>query len=673
MPVVKMPDGTLVNMPDNPSPEQLEKLRAMQRPVQVQEQTQELPPVVVEGNVGEGKSNPFEYGRAVLTGAVRGAAGLPAFAADATSYLTGKLLDQYANSEWNKNTPIGMAAGLAQAGRKKFTDAIGMKTVGEGIEKVLPTETSPGPRFVQNISEGLGGAFTPGSAMTLGQKLLMGAMSGTGAGVGETFYGPLGGMAGGFLGGAGAGIALARTDNANRLLRQGMSEMDTTKDFAMAKRLERDLKEAGVTSHLKSQLLGPRSTVSQIVEQASEDPRVLPQLTTHLEKSGEQAQSALDKWRYSELPLGLESSRKRLGNVSKSAQAATKELGREANKAFEGKLVPGAPDDVLGEGEIIGLLDKLGQIADDPRYVGKLHKDNAEVERVMKTVSDLHNTYGVRQGDLEGLARSLQAKAGKEGLDGQTARMVKEAIQDYTPGYTKAREAKTDFMKAVVEPAKEGLVGDAARTKSPLSLTAKFFPVNSTQVTEIRDFGRQVGAEALGSVLDEHIMKVANASFRKPLTGPAQIREFTAKLMGTQAQRKNVYAALDTLSEANGTDPRAARVGFAKLLRGLETFYDANSGTQLNRIALEQEAGKNIPGMAVALQSRFARFLQLGATAKTYKKIADIVTSPDGLKQLEEIANTEDPKILQTFIRMNLIEAQDQNAPLYSSENSGEQ
>lgn len=634
-------DGTKVSgFPDNPTPADLDRLEAMQKGAG-------------QGEGAEPGPGLLGYGKALATGAARGAASLPAFVLDAAQYLTSSPMPS------DPDVAAFRVAGdrAKAAGFKKLTGFDMPESASALVESLLPKEENPGTRMAQSVGEGLGSVLAgPGNAMTLGQKVLMGAMGGAGAGVGENLYGPLGAVVGSILGGGGTAIGLARKDNANRLLRQGMSEMDLKSDFAKARRLERDLNEAGVTAHLKSQLLGPRSTVGQIVQQASENPRVLPRLTTHLEKSGEQAQDALSKWRYSELPLGFDSSRQRLWGVVDDAKRSLSRLSGEANDAYVKQLPPDAPFEVMPTERVDELLYNLLSIEDDPRYLGRLSTKVNFIRDSVDKISDLHNTVGVRQGDVEGLAKELQDAAQKEGVAAAVKNRIKEAFQDSVPDYEPARNAKTAFMRGAVDSAKRGLIGDAARTKAPLSLTSKFFPRDSTQVTEIQDFGRQVGAEALGSVLDEHISKVANAAFRKPLTGPAQIQEFTTNLMGTAAQRKNVYAALDSLSESAGTDPRATRVGFAKLLRGLETFSDAQVGTQLNRVALEQEAGRSAIGMATALQSRFARFVQLGATAKAYEKIGKIVTSPDGLKQLEAIANTKDPKLLRTFVQQNLLE-----------------
>jgi len=590
------------------------------------------------------------YFRAAGTGLARGALGLPAALSDFGNFALG----QYGNAPLTKNTPLGFAARGMQAVGKAVPRYFGEDSTTGLMDKYLPAEKADGPRAVQNISEGIGGAVLPGGVMSLGQRLLLGAASGTGAAAGEAALGPLGGLVGAVLGGGGASLGMTWKDNSRRILKEGM-ENTTPKDFAAARRAERTLEGEGI-SHLKSQLL-PNSTLPEIVQQASENPSVLPKLRSALANSGEEAQGALSRWRYSELPLGIDSSRQRLGGVGKKAASSLKGLQNEANQAFEKSLGKGASEQIVPEEDLIPLIDRLYSIADDPRYLGRLDENTKMIDRMVGKISDLNSSLGVRQGDLEGLARGLQKQAAKEGLDGQTARMLKEAIQEFTPGYAPARAAKTAFMRENVDPAKAGLIGDAARTKAPLSLTSKFFPRDSTQVTELTDFGRRVGPDALGEVLDEHIGKVANSAFRKPLTGPEQINDFTSKLMGTQAQRKNIYAALDVIAEGNGADPRKVRVGFAKLLRGLETFQNAKIGDRIDRVALEQKAGQNVAGTTIALQSRLARLRQLTVTKQTYEKIGKIVTSKDGLSQLEVIAESKDPKILQMYTRSLASEA----------------
>lgn len=650
MPVVTMPDGQQVEMPENPSEEQLRQLQGILQAGQGQAQPSAQPLAPPQPpSLGAG-----DYAKAAVTGVGRGALGLPALVSDAMNYG----LKKYGEGEWTANTPMGMGARAMRSISTAVPKMFGAGSAGELLDTAIPKETDSRLRLTQNIGEGLGGAALPGGNLTALQRAMLGGSSGLGAGIGEEALGPLGGLAGAVLGGGIAAGAIKYENNPRAMLKQAMENMDS-KGFAKARRLEKTLVEEGIP-HLKSQLLGPGSTLDELVAQASEHPSVMPKLRKQLGESGEKAKTALDKWRFQELPNEFKSSRERLTDVSKQAGKTVGTLKAEANQAFVRNLPEGAAAEAVAPQDIESLVSRLGQIADDPNFAGQLSPDASFIKGIISDITSVNGTMGVRQGDLEGLSRSLGTRAAKEGVGGAVARRVKEALQETVPDYAQARAAKTSTMRDVVNPAQEGLIGEAANAKSPAALTSRFFPKSMTQVTEIKNFGQQVGVDALGSVLDEHIGKVANTSFSKPLTGPEQINRFTKELMGTEAQRKNLYAALDTLSEGKGADPRKVRVGFAKLVRALETFNDAKVGSKLNRVELEQRAGQNVTGTLFAPQSRLSRIRQLSVTKRTYEKLGKIVTDPDGLKELEKIAMSKDPKVAAMFIRMNMIEAGDQ-------------
>ncbi len=652
MPVVTMPDGQQVEMPENPSEEQLRQLQGILQAGQGQGQGQ--PPVPAQPpSPGVGA-----YAKAAATGVGRGALGLPAAVYDLSTWGT-RSMDSTPSPN---DTPDMAKLKALRAQPTTIPKLFGKESAGELLDAMLPKEEDSRLRMTQNIGEGLGGAAIPGGNFTKLQRAGIGLSSGVGAGVGEETLGPLGGLAGALLGSGVASGAIKYQDNARAMLKQAMENMDTkgfSNSFAKARRIEKTLVDEGIP-HLKSQLLGPGSTLDELVAQASEHPSVMPKLRKQLGESGEKAKMALDKWRFQEIPNEFKSSRERLTDVSKQSGKTVGALKAEANQAFVQNLPEGVAAEAVAPQDIESLVSRLGQIADDPNFAGQLSPDASFIKGIISDITSLEGTMGVRQGDLEGLSRSLGARAAKEGVGGAVARRVKEALQETVPDYAQARAAKAATMRDVVNPAQEGLIGEAANAKSPATLTSKFFPKSMTQVTEIKNFGQQVGVDALGSVLDEHIGKVANTSFSKPLTGPEQINRFTKELMGTEAQRKNLYAALDTIAEGKGADPRKVRVGFAKLVRALETFNDAKVGSKLNRVELEQRAGQTAVGIAVAPQSRAARFLQLRTTKRTYQKLGEIVTSPDGLKELEKIAMSKDPKVAAMFIRMNMIEAGDQ-------------
>lgn len=174
MPIVKMPDGALVDMPDNPSPEQLEGLR------RVQSQAPQEPGFMER------------LGRSALAGFGKAAQAAP----EALSYLPGMSgLKDVADSN------------------REFYDEIGAK----GIQNPL------GRAAVETGAGALTGGTATGArsaAVTLGS----GMSSGIGGEVGERVGGApgqlIGSLAGGIAGGAGTSRALSAAPTVQALVRE---------------------------------------------------------------------------------------------------------------------------------------------------------------------------------------------------------------------------------------------------------------------------------------------------------------------------------------------------------------------------------------------------------------------------------------------------------------------
>lgn len=203
----------------------------------------------------------------------------------------------------------------------------------------------------------------------------------------------------------------------------------------------------------------------------------------------------------------------------------------------------------------------------------------------------------------------------------------------------------------VTNPMQKGLTGQLAQMGGgvkPDRFTAKttalnmVFPADIRQPDAIRELGRQIGGEGVGELLREHLSRSMEKAVK--LTGEAgrmqQPFDFVKTIAGTNAQRQNLEAALQITAESMGANPAEVRNGFYKLMRAFESTKDLKLPATVDRAVLQQQAGLNAPGLLVAPQSRLGRVLWERATEKTFKQIADIVMSPDGLKQLQAIAKS---------------------------------
>jgi hypothetical protein len=183
------------------------------------------------------------------------------------------------------------------------------------------------------------------------------------------------------------------------------------------------------------------------------------------------------------------------------------------------------------------------------------------------------------------------------------------------------------------------------------------FPVDKAQPQAIRKLAEDVGPDQVGHLLREHLtrsMELASKGLDNTHTTPAK---FIEAIAGTPAQRTNIDAALEAVGQGQG-NAAAMKRGFYELMHAFSTYKDLKLAPGVAGANLQFEAGKSIPGMMVAPQSRLGRYLWENATAKTYQKIADLVTSPEGLAKLEQIARTPDQKVKGALLRGVIAEAQ---------------
>jgi hypothetical protein len=198
-----MPDGTPVSMPDNPSPEQLAQLHAING--QAQDPS-------YMSRVGDN----LKFGGSALA---RGVASLPALAVDATAAVGRNTPD------WMSNIlpPVAASKAVAALHSKLFPDnPMGMSggLTNFGVQPTTPTEKN-----VASIIEGVGGGLgAPGAlktGATAARAMFTGGVAGEGADIGgrltnDSWWGRvLGGLAGGLAGGgASAIVGAARPQSA---------------------------------------------------------------------------------------------------------------------------------------------------------------------------------------------------------------------------------------------------------------------------------------------------------------------------------------------------------------------------------------------------------------------------------------------------------------------------
>lgn len=589
-------------------------------------------------------SLPVDMGKAAASGVAQGALGVGQLAAMPFAGIAGA-------RNWAVRK-LSEAVGEAPPKNLPNLGADVMGALGKASEKVnYRPQTTPG-RYVKSVAEGV-----PTAALGPGSPFLKGLIAvGSGAGAqfaddtiagGDASQGgnALARFGGGVIGSALPLVVAGRVKNAHQLVHEALSKTSPA-DFARAKRLEGLMTQHGMPSHIKSQLFGQNSTLDDLVAQASASSNTRPALMGATQNAPKEAGQAMENWLLTNLPPQVSSRRELLGDVQKRAAdriaAGVRLSNAQYTKAMPKDLPNYAPE------EMLDLHNELFTLARSDKFVGG--EGGKAIERFLKeklTDADglpISNPYA-----LNNALKDLNALKKQEGWGGLPTSAIKEALRKYTPEFADARKAKSAVMDNVVEPMQKGLVGDIARMGGGIkpdrytaleSAFTRIFTPDRPQPKEIADFAKHLGKDEFAQFFGEYLRKQVSQNLNRAsnVGGPYN---FLLAIARTPAQQANLRASLTAAAESMGAKPHEVVKGFSNLMRGFETYKNVKLAGGLNSAEIGAKAGINIPGLFIAPNSRIGRTSFDYVSRKTYAQIIDMVTSPDGLKRLEQIARTK--------------------------------
>ena len=305
MPVVKMPDGQLVEMPDNPTPEQQAALRAI------------LTKGATAPAVAAPKKEPSglgEIARVVGKSLYGGLTSLPRFVMQAGDWLEEKM----PTPDWTK-IPIPGYGKIAEAD----------KAVREAVEP----KTKSG-KVIGNIGEAAVGAIaSPGGLAAPIKSAIIGASSGAGSETAAKFFDDnavtrvLGGVAGGLTG----GLATAAKTNRGRLAREALADA-RPEDLAVAVERMKAARDAGIPINL-SQAMPRASNIDAYVD-ALANSKHGRNVTEQLRKQPQQIAFGVEE-QMANLPGQIRMPQVLSNNAQEAATAAIDAAKRTRTKAWQ--------------------------------------------------------------------------------------------------------------------------------------------------------------------------------------------------------------------------------------------------------------------------------------------------------------------------------------------------
>lgn len=524
MPDVVMPDGVVVTMPDNPTPEQLAQL----------------------SQIHSGALTDFrnETGRVADKVVRRGLSATPGILGDATLSAIRQIDKPGANLAVGGSLPLTAMRSMFQmfggnpADDTKFGDVQhNLETAGGALPEVSQPQTSQG-KAIANVLEPAVATVSGGGAGTFLQKAIMGLMSGAGGEAAARWFGdtPMSRLLGSAVGGGVTGAVQSQVPNTKKLVTEATEHM-TDKDWADAAAREQVL-NANEIPHTKSQLLGPRSTLDDVVAAASSNPSVRPKLVTIPETAAPKAQEAVNVFTNANLPPPGPGSRQEvLTDVQRAAADKLKSIRDNSNSAFTAAMPPKNLE--YPPERVKAIYDSLKQLADDPKYgstanagiainnlaerlvqsrpgtwvlpdaknqrdlirrFGKPMTSELEVNNILerggkvfyqsemdgsidelksvadlrgKSISDMIGIPPVPAGNevkyvtnahkINNINKELKLMATTDDYKGLPIQDVRRILNDATPEFNAARAAKGQVMENQYNPASRGLLGQIAQ------------------------------------------------------------------------------------------------------------------------------------------------------------------------------------------------------------------
>lgn len=693
MPIVKMPDGVLVNMPDAPSEEQLQALASIPKAP------------AAEPSYGDRVLDNLKFG---ATSLAKGAMSLPALIGDGLNAAA-------------EHIP-GVSAAVKIARTATGTKAPEPFALSNAVQSIGPKPETSGGRWVDAGLQALGGGLAgPGAIAAPIRTAVTSVGAGLGGELGKRVLPQsevLGGLAGGLAGGIGAGTAAgfaARIRPATGAVAREAIEGITPEQLAKAQAfmnqsaqqmppVRMDLAQAleatgvapGNLSTVRDLLANKtqgtkvqdilRGQPSELNVAASERVSGLPGPTwaptvaanqvqkaaTDTVQAAKNSRTAAVRPLYEQAgPVSEETRTALMDKIQSILQApgTTDEIkakGLELMRKFSGK--PAEAMDAVEQAR--GLLDSLAENSKASARLSaqqRLAEANAALNQTTTTplhALDIDTAIGEASGKFKGTPLTpTDPKTFGQGkyLTGG----LNQVLQDGSPQVKQAENLYRQISQDVVDPLKQGPVGQLATPRGykpdVQASAAKLDHLFKTpgdplaKTSDIRDLAtglKAVDPEAFPAAAKAFLRGQLNTAFESSLGGEAGTSGKAASnvynsLFKTQGQWKSMQDIVSGIADSYGLPPAQRDLmvkGMENLgmtVRGLANRPQSIGG--MDKQQLTEMAGKNRAAYAV----RMAGFMPFAKAAdditnltmgKTLRQFDDLLTSPEGAKILMELA-----------------------------------
>ena len=442
MPVVKMPDGQLVEMPDNPTPEQQAALRAI------------LAKGAAAPAVAAPKEEPSggleETARVIGKSIYGGLTALPRFVMQAGDWLEEKM----PTPEWTK-IPIPGYSKIAEAD--------------EAVREAVEPKTKGG-KVLGNIGEAAVGAIaSPGGLAAPVKSAIIGASSGAGSEAAAAAFGDnavtrtLGGVAGGLTG----GLVTAAKTNRGTLAREALSDA-RPEDLAVAVERMKAARDAGIPINLSQAM--PRASNIDAYADALANSKHGRNVTEQLRKQPQQIAFGAEE-QMANLPGQIRMPQVLANNAQEAATAAIDAAKRARTNAWQKAYDDGLLQSgqlTVPETAVAAAYQKLTDLANSVPNTSKSKMLTDLRERLVTPEGFITEPLQLNEILKDAAGRLKPVNLATSGLDAGAAKWVGKQISalrdDFGAAFEPIQKANAAYQAATpaVDALKKSVVGRVA-------------------------------------------------------------------------------------------------------------------------------------------------------------------------------------------------------------------
>jgi hypothetical protein len=469
MAAVTMPDGTVVQLPDTPTPEELAQIGEIQsmhaaRNVNAAPAAKPAPARIEPSSnlVKAGIGGRDAGGAVALGGLPQGLLALPAMIAGASGWV-GNKLSSFTHSPEEKAKPGYVPEGKAERWIRE--NIFGpLSDAPSNLHNVGYTPKTEGEKWTKSVSEGVGGAVAPGGLL---KNAVIGAMSGAGAEAGERIIGgPAGRILGGVAGGGLGAVPGVFAGNVPSLARRAMAGVNE-EDVISALQNMQYAKDAGLKLTF-GQALGKASNVDAL-ESALANSEVGKNVQSILRAQPVQAANAT-RGQIRSLPgeilpetsAALLAQQGATSAISGAKKALSAKVG--ALTPTRGNMTQSEVNDMRGMVESMATQYPKGTSTGDAlrelsaklinKETGKPYQNIEQLDNILKDVAS-----GVKNPALG--AKAVDAHG--QGLITNAITDIRAMIGSRYPNFAKSKALYAEGKDTVINPLKEGVIGQIAK------------------------------------------------------------------------------------------------------------------------------------------------------------------------------------------------------------------